>query len=107
MAYTNLGKRIISGITVSITLLVITWSIWITKNTFSSQETRVNFQEYRVEVKEKQSTIQDELKELQKTIEKQFDKLNDKIDSNAQLNNKNILDLQKQIGELRSETQHK
>lgn len=104
----NIIKKIIIGISIPILFLIISWSVWTTKNVFSAQRTEIILQEYRVDNEKKQNNIREELKTLKNSVDDSFNKLNNKIDTNTrnqlqftQENNKILLDLQKQIGDLK------
>lgn len=96
----DLIKKIAIGILIPIFVSIVGWATWVTRQAFSAQRTETILQEYRTDTSAKQMYIQEELKGLKESVTDSFDKLNDKIDKNTQDNNKILLDLQKQIGDL-------
>lgn len=93
-------KKIIIAITIPIFTLGISWMVWTTKNVFSAQQTEIILHEHKIEADKNRLLIQKELDGLNIIIKQSFDNLNKKFDKNMFENNKILLDLQRQIGEI-------
>jgi hypothetical protein len=93
-------KKIAVGILIPILVSIFGWATWITNQAFSAQKTEVVLQEHKIEADKNRIMIQQDLNSIQETVQKNFDSLNNKVDKNAQENNKILLDLQKQISNL-------
>lgn len=100
MIFDDMIKKITIGISIPLFVAILGWATWMTRQAFSAQRTEVILTEHKIEADKNRSLIQQELEGLNNIITQNFNSLNKKIDKNTMENNKTLLDLQKQIGEL-------
>lgn len=100
----NIIKKIIIGLSIPIFLLIISWSVWTTKNVFSAQKNEILLQEYKIDTTNKQNMITEELKSFKNSVDDRFNRLDSKIDGlngKIQQNQKDtydiLLDIMKKI----------
>lgn len=95
----NIFKKIIIGISIPILLLIISWTVWTTKNVFSCQKIELSLQDYITSNNKHNDSVFNELKDLNKSLNEGFRILNNKLDLSIKDNNEILLDLQRQIGQ--------
>ena len=93
----SIFKKIIIGISIPILFLIISWTIWTTKNVFSCQKIELSLQNYITYNNKHNDNVFNELKDLNKSLNEGFQTLNNKLDLSIKDNSKILLDLQKQI----------
>jgi len=100
MSKEDIIKKIAMGVLIPVFLMILGWGTWVTKQAFSAQQTQTILQEHKIESDRNRIIIQEELDSIEDTVQESFKGLHEKIDKNTQDNNKILLDLQKQIGEI-------
>lgn len=93
----KLIKKIFGAILVPIILAILGWATWVTQQAFSAQQTEIVLQNHKTEAVEERIYVREQFKSLNEKV----DKIDDKIDKNQQDNNQMLMDIQKQIGEIK------
>jgi len=93
----GLIKKIIGAILIPIIVAILGWATWVTKQAFSAQQTEVVLENHKVEADKEQTYVRNQFESLNDKI----DGIDSKIDTNQQNNNDILLDIQKQIGDLK------
>lgn len=94
----NFFKKIPAPIIVLIVTLIISWTTWVTAQSYTSQQTKITVENHIVEVQKQQNYIVDQLDKIKNQMTKENEKLSDKISQNNKEMYQLLLDIQKQMG---------
>jgi peptidoglycan hydrolase CwlO-like protein len=95
----NFIKKIPISIVVLISTLIISWTTWVTAQSYNSQNTKKIVEDHITKVENQQTSIHDKLEKIELQISEDNKKLCEKISQNNKEMYNLLLDIQKQIGD--------